>query len=106
MKFSAKDLLAKLPLPADAKWKDGVWFAGVFAKNDFELEFFAPRGRDYQTPHEKNEFYIIVGGTADLIKENETINCQTGDAVFVAANEAHRFENISADFATWVIFFH
>lgn len=105
MKFSAKDFLAKLPLPADEKWKEGISFTNAFTKNDFELEFFAPQGTDYQTPHEKDEFYIIVSGTADLIKENEAVNCQPGDAVFVAAGEAHHFENISDDFATWVIFF-
>lgn len=105
MKFSPKDFLAKLPLPADQKWKEGIWFTNAFTKNEFELEFFAPRGRDYQTPHEKDEFYIIVSGTADLRKEKEIINCRAGDAVFVAAGEAHRFENISEDFATWVIFF-
>lgn len=105
MKFSAADFLAKLPLPADEKWKDGIWFTNAFTKNEFELEFFAPRGQDYQTPHEKDEFYIIVSGTADLITENEIINCQPGDALFVAAGKAHHFENISEDFATWVIFF-
>ena len=105
MKFTTKEFLAKLPLPADEKWKDGVWFTSAFTKGDFELEFFAPRGQDYQTPHEKDEFYIIVQGTADLLKENEIIHCQIGDAVFVAAGEPHHFENISNDFATWVIFF-
>lgn len=105
MKFGIEEFRAKLPLPADEKWMDGVWFTNAFRKGGFELEFFAPRGRDYQTPHEKDEFYIVVSGTADLIKDNETINCKTGDAIFVAAGEKHHFENISDDFATWVIFF-
>ena len=105
MKFTVEEFRAKLPLPADEKWKDGVWFTNAFTKGEFELEFFAPRGTDFQTPHEKDEFYIIVSGSADLIKETETINCQSGDAVFVAAKEAHHFENISEDFAIWVIFF-
>lgn len=105
MKFSPENFLGKLPLPADEKWKDGVWFTGAFRKGEFELEFFAPRGADYQTPHEKDEFYIIARGTANLIKEGEAISCQTGDALFVAAGEAHHFEDFSDDFATWVIFF-
>ncbi len=105
MKFTTNEFLAKLPLPADEKWKDGVWFTNAFTKGAFELEFFAPRGTDYQTPHEKDEFYIIISGAADLIKENEIINCQIGDAIFVEAGEKHYFEKISDDFATWVIFF-
>lgn len=105
MKFTPEEFRARLPLPADEKWEDGVWFANAFTKGDFELEFFAPSGRDYQTPHERDEFYIIVSGTADLIKPSEIINCATGDAMFVAAGDEHHFENISKDFATWVIFF-
>jgi mannose-6-phosphate isomerase-like protein (cupin superfamily) len=105
MKISPDELLAKLPLPADEKWKDGMPFLPAFIKSGFVLEFFAPRGTDYQTPHDKDEFYIIVSGTADLIKETETVNCKPGDAIFVATGEKHHFENISADFATWVIFF-
>ena len=97
--------MKRLPLPADEKWKDGVPFVNAFAKGEFVLEYFAPRGKDYQTAHEKDEFYIIVSGTADLIEESETISCKTGDAIFVPAGEDHHFENISDDFATWVIFF-
>ncbi len=105
MKFGIEEFRAKLPLPADEKWKDGVWFTNAFTKGDFELEFFAPHGRDFQTPHEKDEFYIIVSGTAELLKETETIHCAVGEAIFVEAGEAHHFENMSDDFATWVIFF-
>lgn len=76
-----------------------------FKKGDFELEFFAPRGKDFQTPHEKDEFYIIVSGSADLIKNEKIIHCRIGDAVFVEAFEAHHFDNISNDFAAWMIFF-
>lgn len=105
MKLSPEELLAKLPLPADEKWKDGVPFLPAFVKSGFVLEFFAPRGTDYQTPHDKDEIYIIASGTAELAKENETTICKTGDAIFVTAGEKHHFENISEDFAAWVIFF-
>ena len=105
MKFSPEEFRARLPLPANEKWTDGVWFTNAFTKGDFELEFFAPSGRDFQTPHEKDEFYIIVSGSADLLKEGEVVDCQTGDAIFVAAGEEHHFENMTDDFAAWVIFF-
>jgi mannose-6-phosphate isomerase-like protein (cupin superfamily) len=105
MKFTPEEFLEKLPLPADEKWKEGVWFTNAFSKGSVELEFFAPRGRDYQTPHEKDEFYIVISGNAVLIKENERISCKIGDAIFVPAGEEHHFEEISDDFAAWVIFF-
>lgn len=105
MKFTVEEFLTKLPQPANEKWKDGVWFTNAFTKGEFELEFFAPRGKDYQTPHEKDEFYIVVRGTAQLLIENEKFPCETGDALFVPAKIEHHFENMSDDFATWVIFF-
>jgi mannose-6-phosphate isomerase-like protein (cupin superfamily) len=105
MKFTPEEFLAKLPLPADEKWREGVWFTNAFAKNDFELEFFAPRGRDYQTPHEKDEIYVVVSGAGEFVKANERINFKAGDVLFVAAGIEHRFENFSEDFAAWVIFF-
>jgi mannose-6-phosphate isomerase-like protein (cupin superfamily) len=105
MKLTPEEFLAKLPLPANEKWREGVWFANAFSKGDFELEFFAPRGRDYQTPHEKDEIYVVVSGAGEFVKENERINFKAGDILFVEAGVAHRFENFSEDFATWVIFF-
>lgn len=105
MKFTIDEFLSKLPLPADEKWKDGVWFDEVFAKGNLRLEFFAPRGTDYQTPHDEDEFYIIVRGKAELIIENERFVCETGDALFVPAQAGHHFENFTDDFAAWVIFF-
>ena len=105
MKFTTEEFLAKLPKPANEKWKDGVWFTEVFAKGTFELEFFAPRRIDYQTPHDKDEFYIIVSGTANLFIEGKKFPCKIGDALFVPSKIEHHFENISEDFATWVIFF-
>ena len=105
MKFTVEEFLEKLPLPADEKCKEGVWFTNAFSKGDFELEFFAPKGKDYQTPHEKDEFYIVGRGSADLLIESERVSCGVGDALFVPAKAKHHFENMSDDFAAWVIFF-
>ncbi len=105
MKFSFDEFLAALPQPANEKWTEGVWFTEAFVKGNFELEFFAPRGKDHQTPHEKDEIYVVVRGSGEFVKENERITFTTGDVLFVEAGVEHRFENFSEDFATWVIFF-
>ena len=105
MKFSFDEMLAKLPLPATEKWKDGVWDIEPFEKSGVKLVFFAPRGRDYQTDHEEDEFYFIARGTAKLVIEEESYECVAGDVFFVAAKQAHHFENMSDDFGTWAIFF-
>ncbi len=105
MKFTVEEFLAILPLPADEKWKDGVHFTTAFKRENISLEFFAPRGTDYQTFHDEDEFYFIVCGTGNLIIENKRFPCATGDAFFVPAKAAHHFENFTEDFATWAIFF-
>ncbi len=105
MKFTVDEFLEKLPLPANEKWKDGVFDVEPFEKENVTLVFFAPRGTDYQTSHDEDEFYFIARGTGELIIENEKFKCATGDAFFVAAGKEHHFENFTEDFATWAIFF-
>ncbi len=104
MKFTAEEFLSKLPLPADEKWKDGVYFTTALKQGNVSLEFFAPSGIDYQTFHEE-EFYFIVRGRGELIIEEERFSCASGDAFFVPVKAVHHFENFTDDFATWVVFF-
>ncbi len=94
-----------LPLPADEKWKDGVWDIEAKGKKNISLVFFAPRGTDYQTFHDEDEFYFIIRGSGELTIYDKTFSCETGDAFFVPAKVSHHFENFTDDFATWAIFF-
>jgi mannose-6-phosphate isomerase-like protein (cupin superfamily) len=105
MKFTVDEFLADLPLPANEKWKEGVWDVEPFKKGNVTLVFFAPRGTDYQTFHDEDEFYFIARGRAELIVEDESFPCDAGDCFFVSALKKHHFKNISDDFATWAIFF-
>ena len=105
MKFTVDEFLSRLPEPANEKWKNGVFDVEPFKKGNVRLVFFAPRGDDFQTFHQEDEFYFIVRGNGELIIEQETFSCQTGDVFFVPAQARHHFENFSGDFATWAIFF-
>jgi mannose-6-phosphate isomerase-like protein (cupin superfamily) len=105
VKFTAVDLLAKLPLPATEKWPDGLWDIEPFEKNGVRLVFFAPRPVDRQTAHEQDEFYFIIRGTGQIVIGSERHAFKSGDAFFVAARVEHRFEDFSDDLATWAIFF-
>src|SRR5690348_10918229 len=100
--------LASLPLPASAKWPDGVFDVQVFANGDASLSLFAPRGEDRQTAHMQDEFYIVVQGSADLhVRDTDgsvrVLPARPGDALHVAAGIEHRFHAISGDFAAWVV---
>ncbi|HBE83515.1 MAG: cupin domain-containing protein [Blastocatellia bacterium] len=105
MKFTIEELLSRLPLPANAKWKDGVWDLEPFEKKGVRLVFFAPRGTDHQTAHDEDEFYFIARGSGEIVIGDDRLNCTAGDVFFVDAGVDHRFENFSDDFATWAIFF-
>ena len=105
MKFAIEQFLAELPLPANEKWKDGVWDVGPFEKAGVRLVFFAPKGTDYQTWHDEDEFYFIGRGSAKLVIGDDVYECVPGDAFFVPAKVPHHFEEVSDDFATWAVFF-
>lgn len=105
MKFSVDQYLKQLPLPATGKWKDGVWDMEPFEKDGVRLVFFAPKGTDYQTEHDEDEFYFIARGSGKLVVDGEPLECVAGDAFFVPAGVPHRFEDFTEDFATWAVFF-
>jgi mannose-6-phosphate isomerase-like protein (cupin superfamily) len=105
MKFTIDELLKKLPLPANEKWKEGVWDLEPFEKNGVKLVFFAPKNIDYQTFHDEDEFYFIASGSGRIVIGDETFEFRAGDVFFVATKMPHRFEEFTDDFATWAIFF-
>lgn len=105
MKFTVDEFLAKLPLPANEKWKDGVWDVEPFEKDGVKLVFFAPRGVDHQTFHEEDEFYFIVRGSGKLVIGSDVFDCAVGDVFSVAAKVPHHFEEFAEDFVTWAVFF-
>ena len=104
------DTHARLPLPATGKWPLGVFDVETFARDGVSLSLFAPHGGDFQTAHALDEFYIVVGGSAELHVHDPLVGetvlpAQPGDALFVAAGLEHRFHAMSDDFATRVVFF-
>lgn len=85
-----------------------------------EVRWFAPQMPDPQTPHDRDELYIIVSGTGMFVRgvdaapfDDVTLMVQgadrvpfgPGDALFVPAGAVHRFEEFSEDFACWVMFY-
>jgi mannose-6-phosphate isomerase-like protein (cupin superfamily) len=105
MKLTIDEMLDRLPLPANEKWKDGVWDLEPFEKDGVKLVFFAPRGKDYQTFHEEDEFYFIVRGSGKLVIGEDVFECAAGDVLFVEAGVSHHFEDFTDEFGTWAVFF-
>jgi mannose-6-phosphate isomerase-like protein (cupin superfamily) len=103
-KASIAEYLARLPRPASARWPDGEPFTEAMRHGTMLLEIFAPRGTDHQTPHEQDELYVVLGGTARFDHEGAVTSVESGDVLFVPAGERHHFCDMSDDFVTWVIF--
>lgn len=79
---------------------------GVLLKHgSLEVGFYKPDGIDPQHPHEQNEVYVVQSGDGTFVLGNKRQPFEAGDAIFVPAGVAHRFEDFSNDFAAWVIFY-
>jgi mannose-6-phosphate isomerase-like protein (cupin superfamily) len=88
-----------LKLPADRR------SAEVFTDGDLEIRFYAPPGHDPQTPHDRDELYIVAAGRG-MFRVGEQVHAVApGDLLYAAAHELHRFEDFSPDFAVWVVFY-
>ncbi|HET7537448.1 MAG TPA: cupin domain-containing protein [Candidatus Didemnitutus sp.] len=103
-KSTVTEMLARIPGPANARWPQGEPFAVAFGHGTMSVELYAPRGRDHQTPHTRDELYFVARGTGEFVHEGQRAPFAAGDAFFVPAGDEHRFENFSDDFATWVVF--
>lgn len=90
---------AGMPLP------EGRRSAEVLRYGSLEVRWYAPNGTDPQTPHERDEVYIVASGRGSFVRGAERVAFGPGDMLFVPAKMEHRFEDFSPDFATWVLFY-
>lgn len=98
LKLTARNALQRLA-------ETNTDFARLIEKDSFDVSLYKPEKIDPQTPHARDELYVIASGSGKFFCAGETQSVATGDVLFVAAGVAHRFENFTGDFATWVIFF-
>jgi mannose-6-phosphate isomerase-like protein (cupin superfamily) len=80
-------------------------FTVLLQHGTMQVEYFAPKQVDRQTPHLKDEIYVIVSGESRFFRNGEYLSCKKIDILFVPAGMEHRFEDFTDDFATWVIFY-
>ena len=77
----------------------------ILRRGELELRYYAPKGSDPQTPHTRDEVYVVASGNGTFVCAGESVAFKTGDALFVPAHVEHRFEAFSDDFAVWVMFY-
>jgi mannose-6-phosphate isomerase-like protein (cupin superfamily) len=69
------------------------------------VKLYAPRSHDPQTPHSRDEIYVVAQGVGEFWCGGERQAFGSHDVLFAAAGVEHRFENFSDDFAVWVFFY-
>ena len=77
----------------------------LFRHGTLLVKYYAPRGMDQQTPHTRDELYVVASGSGWFARGDERVPFEPGDALFVAAGVEHRFEDFTDDFGTWVMFY-
>ncbi len=80
-------------------------FLELFRHGTLAVEIYKPVGKDLQQPHDRDEVYVVISGTGMFVNGPERYPFGPGDFLFVPAGVAHRFEEFTDDFSTWVIFY-
>lgn len=80
-------------------------FLSMFKHGSLVVEMYQPDKVDLQTPHTRDELYVIVAGTGWFVNGDTRERFESGEVLFVPAGVEHRFEEFTEDFATWVIFY-
>jgi len=98
-RLTVLDALARFPGP------DGERYVELFRHGTLSVELYAPRAHDPQSPHTRDEVYVVVSGQGQFLNGAERHPFGPGDVLFVPAGVTHRFEEFSDDLAVWVFFY-
>ena len=80
-------------------------FKKLFEHGTLEVEIYKPDQVDHQTPHTRDEIYVIASGSGTFINGEDKHPFEVGEVLFVPAGVEHRFVDFSEDFSTWVFFY-
>ena len=81
--------LARLPGP------EGERFVELFRHGTLSVELYAPRDTDPQSPHTRDEVYVVIEGRGTFRNGAERHPFERGDVLFVAAGVSVRSSAIS-----------
>jgi mannose-6-phosphate isomerase-like protein (cupin superfamily) len=93
------EALDRLPGP------QGERSVALFEHGSLVVKLYAPRGNDPQTPHSRDEVYVVAQGSGEFVCGGMRQSFAPNDVLFAAAGVEHRFENFSDNFAVWVFFY-
>ncbi len=99
LQVTVAEAMARLP------GREGERFASVLEYGSLVVEIYAPRGHDPQTPHTRDEVYVVVQGEGFFVNGPGRAHFGPGDVLFVPASVVHRFEDFTDDLIVWVLFY-
>jgi mannose-6-phosphate isomerase-like protein (cupin superfamily) len=105
MQFSPSRIIKLADAQNAIPSKDGKLYAELFRHGTLTVEIYAPKGTDLQQPHTRDELYVVAAGSGIFFESGQRIPFVTGDVLFAAAGEVHRFENFTDDLLVWVMFY-
>lgn len=80
-------------------------FKELFVHGSLAVEIYKPVKVDRQTPHTRDEVYVVISGSGFFMNGDKREPFEAGDVLFVPAGVEHRFKKFTKDFATWVFFY-
>jgi len=66
---------------------------------------YAPRGKDPQQPHTRDEIYVVISGRGTFVHGDRRDPFEPNDFLFAAAGLTHRFEDFTDDLLVWVMYY-
>jgi mannose-6-phosphate isomerase-like protein (cupin superfamily) len=98
-RITLQEAASLLPTP------DGKRSVALFEHGTLQVKLYAPRGADPQSPHTRDELYVIARGAGWFVNGEVRHRFASTDVLFVPAGVVHRFEQFSDDFEAWVFFY-
>ena len=68
--------------------EEGRQSSFILEDKDMQVRFYSPKQRDYQTPHQQDEVYVIAKGSGKFMRGNDEISFKIEDIIFVPKKRA------------------
>jgi mannose-6-phosphate isomerase-like protein (cupin superfamily) len=98
-KATIEEAMTQLPGPR------GERSVAVLEHGSLLIKVYAPRSHDLQTPHTRDEVYVVAQGSGEFVSDQGRQRFGPHDLLFAPAGVEHRFENFTDDLIVWVMFY-
>ena len=93
------DALRRIPGPQAERSQE------VFRHGGLQVKVYSPVGSDPQSPHSRDEAYVVIAGSGKFVSDAGRQPFGPGDFLFAPAGVSHRFVEFTDGFAVWVFFY-